>query len=126
MPKGAKFGGRQKGTPNKATAAAQEVAARLGVDPFEVLLLFAKEDWKALGYEAREKERFNAAGSTTFEFIISPELRQRAAEKACEYLRPKLKAMEVSINPEVATLLQNLESKTDSELLDILKNIKHD
>jgi len=38
-------------------------------------------------------------GSTFEELTISPELRQKSAKDACEYLFPKRKAIEHSINP---------------------------
>lgn len=123
MAKGKKTGGRQPGSLNKANVSAQEIANRLGVDPFEVLLLFAKEDFKTLGYDSRTIEKPIGGGMTCTEFVISPELRQRSAEKACEYLRPKLKAVEVSMNPQLTEKFNELQSKTEEELLAIVKGI---
>ncbi len=72
-----KYGGRQKGTPNKKTVALQEIAERLDVDPFEILLLYAKGDFITLGL----------CGVTSSE-------RLKAAIEAASYLHPKRKAIE--------------------------------
>lgn len=72
-----KYGGRQKGTPNKKTVALQEIAARLDVDPFEIVLLFAKGDFITLGIGE-----------------VTPEQRLKAAIEASSYLHPKRKAIE--------------------------------
>lgn len=82
---GKKTGGRKKGTPNKFTQDLHELAQEMGVNPFEVLLNFAKGDYKAL-----RLPETTAFGSPT----IPPELRQKAAKDACEYLFPKRKAIE--------------------------------
>lgn len=76
-----KTGGRKKGCPNKKTQELRECAERLGVNPFEVLLLFAEGNWKALGYNRS---------------VIAPPVRARAAAEACQYLHPKRKAIEHS------------------------------
>lgn len=93
MPPGRKFGGRKKGTPNKNQDPLKQKAKELGIDPFEILLLFAKGDWQALGYKA---ETFVKEGSTFVneELYIKPETRARAAAEACQYIYPKLKAIE--------------------------------
>ena len=93
MPKGRKFGGRKKGTPNKSIDPLKERAEKLKIDPFEILLLFANGDWESLGYPAAT---FVKEGSTFVneELYIKPETRARAAAEACQYLHPKLKAIE--------------------------------
>lgn len=104
-PKGVRIGGRQAGTPNKSTVELQERARALGVDPFEILCLFAKGDYEALGYE---KERVKAISEfgTVYELTISPELRQKSAKDACEYIHSKRKAIEHSIDPEKGATLE--------------------
>lgn len=87
--------GRKKGTPNKNTQTLLEKARELGVDPFEVLLLFAKGDWKALGYASEMTDRPTQHG-VIMEYTISPELRKSAASDANQYLHPKRKAVELS------------------------------
>lgn len=86
--------GRKKGTPNKATQTLQEIADSLGIDPFKILLYFAKGDWEALGYESPEIQKCSM-GNTYYEPVIPPELRQKSAKDACEYLYPKRKAIEL-------------------------------
>ena len=78
MPKGRKTGGRQKGTPNKAT---QDVAARLkelGCDPIE-------------GMAALALDPTNTA-----------ELRGRMFAELAQYVAPKRKAVEHSAEPGAA------------------------
>lgn len=89
--------GRRKGTPNKVQQTLQDKAAELGVDPFEILLHFAKGDWKTLGYKS-SKRLVNVTddGTKIYEDVISPQLRQKSAKDASEYLYPKRRSIEVS------------------------------
>jgi len=97
MPKGRKNpnAGRIKGTPNRRTWELQDRAKALGVDPFEILLLFAKGDWQALGYEKEERLVSISDHGQIYEHVIPPALRQKSARDAAEYLYPKRKAVEV-------------------------------
>jgi hypothetical protein len=92
-------GGRQKGIPNKKTRSLEETAARVGVDIFEVLCMFAHRDWKGLGYQSATETRVLKDGGTIEVEKISPELRLNAAKEAAKYLFPQRKAVEMS-NPE--------------------------
>lgn len=95
-PKGhPRWGGRKTGTLNKDKVSALEKAEALGVDPFVILLYFAAGDWKALGYEAKTKLVPTKEGVIEVDQIPS-ELRQKSAKDACEYVCPKLKAIEHS------------------------------
>lgn len=86
--------GRPAGTPNKRTQKIQETATRLGVDPFEVLLLYAKGDWQALGYESEKYcVGINEYGSWE-KWTIDPNTRAKCAMEAIQYLAPKLKSIE--------------------------------
>jgi hypothetical protein len=97
MAQGHKTGGRQKGTPNRRILPLREKANELGVDPFEVLLRFAKGDWEGLGYhEEKEVVGYSQSGDAIEDYTITPETRMQAAKSACEYLYPKLKAVEHS------------------------------
>ncbi len=87
-----KTGGRQPNTPNKKTIEAQDKADKLGIDPFELLLYYAKRDHKKLGYKSIDE--------------ISPELAASSASKACEYLLPKRKSVEVSGEMGMVTEIQ--------------------
>lgn len=85
--------GRKKGTLNKKTQDLMELTEKLNCNPFEVLLHFANGDYKALGYE-ETKTKIAADGTVFQELTIAPELRQKSAKDACEYLFPKRKAIE--------------------------------
>jgi hypothetical protein len=95
---GSKSGGRSKGTPNKKTLKAQDLAERLGVDPLEILLLFAKGDWKALGYNKGTYTRMFGDGGSIEVEVIDPDLRAKAAIAAVKHLYPSLKAIEITDN----------------------------
>lgn len=91
---GPKTGGRQKGTPNKESTTAASIAARLGVDPMEILLYFAIGDYKALGYENELYHKETASGEVKMGYVITPETRMNAAKEAAKYIYPQLKALE--------------------------------
>lgn len=96
-----KGSGRQKGTPNKKTLDAQAQADKLGINPFEILLLHAAGNWQELGYNED----------------IPIDIRVRCVIESCQYLHPKRKALEGSI-----TILEPerpLEHLTDEELEDL-------
>lgn len=82
--------GRPKGRRNDRTLK-MELLAEKFPDPFELLMLFATGDWKALGYDSEVYISENAAGSTKIGYTISPEMRLSAAKEACQYLYPKMK-----------------------------------
>lgn len=83
--------GRKVGTPNRATREAQALADELGIDPFEVLLLFAAGDAEALGL----KPYVDGKGRHR-EPMVALDLRMQAAIAACRHLLPVLKAVEVT------------------------------
>ena len=100
---GKKFGGRQKGTPNKKTFDAKLIAEQLDCDPFEILVHFAKGDADALGYK----------GGT-----IPPDMRLQAAKEASQYLYPKRKAVEHSGEIKgglLGEILQEINGSADSQ-----------
>lgn len=86
--------GKPKGAISLLTRKVAETAARLGIDPFEVLLRFASGDWKALGYD---KEKF-IAGRNEYgiwkKWTIDPSVRIQAAKEAAQYILPKLRSIE--------------------------------
>lgn len=98
--------GRPKGSVNKKTQELMDKAAELGVNPFEILLLFAKGDYEALGYEKYQFKRFGE--NVVEELTISPDLRAKCAEKACEYLYSKRKAIEIETDPEKSGIVFNM------------------
>lgn len=90
--------GRPKGVPNKRTQDLIELAEKHECNPFEILLLFAKGDYEALGYKQYQYKQYGE--NVVEEMTIPPELRQKSAKDACEYLFPKRKAIEHSLNAE--------------------------
>lgn len=94
--------GRPKGSANKKTEALADLAAKIGVHPFEILCRFAANDWKGLGMvpirEAIPNETGAATSKREFRDIspISSDLRIHAAKEACKYLYPQRKAIEHS------------------------------
>lgn len=67
-------------------------AEELGVQPFDILLLFAKGDSEALGYDPDPETGLPPA--------IPPKYRLAAAQEACKYLYPQLKSVEVTGDAE--------------------------
>ncbi len=92
--------GRRPGTPNKRTTLMRDKAEELGVDPMEVVLLFAKGDWRALGYKEETFISSTSEFGNTIEYTIPPVLRAKCAMDAIQYIAPKLKSIEhVKENP---------------------------
>lgn len=88
--------GKPKGAKNKRTVQCEELAAKLGINPFEVLLLMSANRWKALGYESGSK-RVVVRGEHVVEVDqIEVSDRITAAHHACKYLFPQRKAVEFS------------------------------
>ena len=54
--------GRTKGSKNKVVQLTEDLVTKLNVDPLEVLMFFAKGDWKALGYQAESTTAYTNAG----------------------------------------------------------------
>lgn len=118
-PKGVRVAGRQKGTPNKKTQDLLDKANELGVDPFEVVLFYAKRDWKALGFSSETITRCAKGGETFEEDRITAKMQLDAATDACQYLYPKRKAVELSSDPENPI---DLNVKVDAALMkDLVK-----
>lgn len=88
---------RTKGSRDRKMIDAQAKAEELGIDPFEILLLYAAGKWKELGYESQTKTIKTKSGSTYESDIIGPELRMNAARDATNYIFAKKKAIEFDI-----------------------------
>lgn len=93
MAKGVKTGGRRKGSLNKSNAIPRDIALELGVDPFKILLYFAKGDWASLGYSSSTREVVSK-GVIIEQEVITPEIRVNAAKEAAQYIHPKRKAVD--------------------------------
>ena len=117
--KGMKTGGRQKGTPNKRTVRAQELAEELGCDPLRVLMAIVQNDWEFLGYSSPEVTKVLKDGGTIVVDRIELDQRLQAAKEACQYLYPKLKAVEHSGSIEGEHFFVPVTRET---LIDAIKN----
>lgn len=84
---------RPKGSKNKITIAARELAEELGVNPLEILLYFASEDWESLGYDSPTMQRVFDGVPIEID-RITPELRLTAAKEAIKYIYPTQKSVE--------------------------------
>jgi hypothetical protein len=115
--KGLKTGGRGKGTPNKRSMELREKAEALGVSPFEIMLLFAMGNEKALGYEGPQIKVLKDGGVVEMPWI-TPEMRLKAAAEAASYLYPKLKAIEHSGSVETSVAAGRA---TKAELIEAIK-----
>lgn len=98
---GPKSGGRKPGTPNKDATLLAEKAKELKCDPFEILLHFANGDFEALGYE-KHQDKSTPTGEVFQVLTIDPDLRARCAQKACDFLYPKRKALDISMDEETS------------------------
>lgn len=91
-----KWGGRRIGTPNKVTTDLHALADKLHINPFEILLRFAGNDWQGLGYDSATKTILSKSGELIEVDTIDTAERIVAAKAACDYLFPKRKAVEVT------------------------------
>jgi len=89
MAKRAKTGGRQKGTPNKNTAAIADTLSRLKCDPIEGLARIANGEELLCGVST-------IAGYTTVSHRPTFAQRLKAYTELAEYVAPKRKAVEVA------------------------------
>lgn len=86
--------GRPQGAVSHRKRELDSICEKHNCDPFEVLIMFAKGDWKGLGYDNEVYHKEGAAGETSLGYVISPELRAQCAKEACQYIQPKLKSVE--------------------------------
>ncbi len=105
--------GRKPGVSNKKTIEAESIAERLGCNPLEVLINFAKGDWKALGYDSEVYHMEKPDGSVKMGFVITPDQRITAASQACKYIYPQKKTVEVSADPDkgLKLIIEDYSSK---------------
>jgi hypothetical protein len=109
--------GRPKGVKDKRSLGAEAIAERLGCDPFEVLIHFARGDAEALGYP-EEITRKGKDGRESVLPAITPEMRLQAAKEAAQYLYPKRKAVEHSGEVKggfLGHILQEINGSEDQE-----------
>lgn len=95
--------GRKAGTPNKDTKTLMERCEALKVDPFEILAMTAKGDWKGLGFKPTLEHITGPGGQPLTrekEPVIELDLRVQAAKEMCQYLYPKRKAIELTADED--------------------------
>lgn len=85
-----KTGGRTKGVVNRRNGEIAQLAERLGVDVFKILLLIASGNSKALGHMTEDLN-----GEPIGEKIPLRD-RMYAASELAQYIQPKLKSIEHS------------------------------
>lgn len=85
--------GRKPGSLNKDKSQCQELAERLGVNPFQILLHIAAGDWVSLGY--------------TQQMIIGLDIRVKAAAEASKYLYSQRKALEVTAPEPIQVIIED-------------------
>lgn len=129
MPAGKKYGGRKKGTPNKSTQSVREMADRIGVDPLEILLMVAANDWEGLGFDTdvTHFEKAEGDGSVIGEKPrISLDQRIQAAKEAAKYLHAQRKALEHSGEVDLGLIeeAKRIAEMSDAELKAIAKGKK--
>jgi hypothetical protein len=88
--------GRPKGSKNKTVQLVEDLVTKLNVDPLEILMLFAKGDWKALGYKSESTIAYTSAGIEYEKMTITPDHRVNAATSAVKYIYSQKKAIELS------------------------------
>lgn len=86
--------GRPKGRKNERTLLVRDIAARVSIDPLEVLFKLAAGDWKGLGYDNECFFHEKPDGVVKMGYTISIETRLVAAKEASQYLYPKKKEEE--------------------------------
>lgn len=86
--------GSRKGVPNARTQDLFDLTQKLDCHPFETLLLYMKGDHEALGLPQYTVVSITKEGEPIEKLTIPPELRQKSAKDACEYLFPKRKSIE--------------------------------
>jgi hypothetical protein len=108
--------GRPPGSKNVKTKRVEDIAERLGVDPFEILCLFAKGDYKTLGYESELYFFEKADGSgVKAGYVISPDLRASCAKDACKYIYSPKRSLDEETEAKIIKVIVEDYSKKAKE-----------
>lgn len=94
-----KWGGRQKGTKNKRTKLAQDMAAELGADPVKFMLTLLASDSMQVSEVDPDtgKVVLDAKGKPKKTWVpVSLEMKLDAAKSVAAYVHPKLQATQVT------------------------------
>ncbi len=93
-----KSGGRVAGTPNKKTIGIElkvdEICKQVGVNPFEILARLSRDP--------------------------DPSISIQASKEICKYMKPQLKAVEISENPEKYIG----KAKEEARLAELVKQVE--
>jgi len=92
--------GRPKGSKNKHSFNAEEIANKFDVQPLEILMMIATGDWAGLGYAEKSKISFTSAGIEFEEDHIRLQDRTMAAKEASKYLYSQKQAVALSTGEE--------------------------
>ena len=114
--------GKPKGTKTKRTKEVEEIAERLKVNPFELLCLFAKGDWKKLGYDNECYFSEGPDGQTKMGYTITPDMRLIAAKEATKYMYAAKRSVEVMAQVQT-TQSEDEEVKELYHWLKVLKEM---
>lgn len=91
-----KVGGSRKGIPNKDTTYLMELLSKHNFDPAELLILVAKGDYKALGYDRPTYTKQGYQGIEMEEYHITMDHRIDASKTLTAHVYPKRKAVEIT------------------------------
>lgn len=103
--------GRPKGSKNKHSFNAEELAQKFDKDPLEILLLFAHGKWKELGYDNECYFAEKADGAVKMGYTITPEMRIQAAKDACKYLHSAKQAVALSGAEGIKIIVEDYTKK---------------
>lgn len=92
--------GRPKGSSNIDRQWLIDRARAMGADPFQVLLLYVKSDWKGLGYDSPTVTRYSARGQPYEEDQITGDQRIASATALIRHMLPTLKAVDVNLSDD--------------------------
>lgn len=106
---GSKSGGRVKGSIAKKTAEMQEKVTKYKWHPFDVLMMYANRDHKALELPEYKVVGYSVTGEPIEALSISAELQVSSAKGAMEYVAQKLKAVEHAVDDETLEQIVSIE-----------------
>jgi len=86
MAQGFKTGGRKKGSKNKFTFNAEELARNLNIDPLEICIHIAAGNWKEAGFPDEFIFVEKPDGAIAARPCITPEMRLAASKEAAKYM----------------------------------------
>ena len=130
---GIRYGGRQKGTPNRKTEEIAEKLHRLKCDPLEGMAMIALNKVPCGACRGAGKTKYKLPGDETIHErtcehchgslmeVCSPELRGKMYSDLAQYLHPKRKAVELSTPPDgpvelsIAEILRQRFAKREAQ-----------